>query len=269
MALIDIFNDDAFSTVELIDALRDTEYLPGELGQMGIFTPRSSRTDSVAIERVLDKLALIPTTLRGSAPTPNEGQERRNIRNFTTPRLANGDRITASEIANIRAFGSETELVQVQEEVATRMAQIRNNLELTKEHMRLGAIQGLVLDADGSVLFNWFNEWGISQPAEKVMNFSTLADGAFRKLCAGIVREMARASQGTWVPGRSRVIAMVGDEFWDAMIANPEVRETYKGWSAAADLRGALGNPWDTFSFGGIDWINYRGTDDNSKVAID
>jgi len=153
------------------------------------------------------------------------------------------------------------------------MTQMRNNLELTKEHMRLGAITGIVLDADSSQLYNWFTEWGIAANAELVVNFSTLADGQFRKLCSKIIRQTARAAQGAWIQGRSTVAAIVGDEFWDSMIANVEVRQTYLNWTAAADLRGALGAPWEVFSWGGIDWINYRGTDDqpggSAKVGVD
>jgi hypothetical protein len=72
-------------------------------------------------------------------------------------------------VQNIRAFGSETELQQVQQEIADIMGGptgLRNSIELTHENMRLGAIQGILLDADGTVIRNWFTEFGISQPAE-------------------------------------------------------------------------------------------------------
>ena len=35
-------------------------------------------------------------------------------------------------------------------------------MEFTFEHMRLAEVQGLLIDADGSTLFDWFAEFGIT-----------------------------------------------------------------------------------------------------------
>lgn len=266
MATIDIFNDDAFGLVELTAALEDVDYLPDGLAAMNIFTEKSSRTESVAIERKDNTLVLVPTTPRGAAPVVNSVNPR-NVRNFSGVRLAKSDRITASELAGVRAFGSDSEFVQVQQEVLGRLTDIRNDMELTHEHMRLGAVQGIVLDADGSELFNWFDAWDITQPAEISFDFTDLVDGKLREKTTQLIRLMARNSKGAWSP-RAQVGALAGDEFYDALIKNKEVRDTYLGWSAAADLR-ASGMPWEPFPFGGIQWMNYRGTDDNQTVAID
>lgn len=42
--------------------------------------------------------------------------------------------------------------------------------------------------------------------------------------------------------------------------------KTYLNWQAAAELRTA--EAFEAFKFGGVRWINYRGTDDNSTVAV-
>jgi len=41
----------------------------------------------------------------------------------------------------------------------------------------LGAVQGILLDADGDTIFNYFTEFGVAQPTELVFNFSTLVNG--------------------------------------------------------------------------------------------
>jgi hypothetical protein len=266
---IDIFNDNAFGLVELSAAIVDMPYVPNFLDTIGLITPQSSRTESVVIERRDTVLHLVPTTPRGAAPVKNT-RDPRTERIFKGVRLAKDDTINASEIAGIRAFGKETEFTQAQDEVMTRMTKIRRDMDLTHEHMRLGLIQGIVLDADGTVLFDWFDLWGIAQPAEIVFDFASAAlnSGGLRKyLAANVVRPMMRSSKGAWAPN-TQIIALCGDEFYDALISSAEVRETYLGWTAAADLRGAIGQPFREFSFGEITWINYRGTDDNSQVAI-
>lgn len=264
---IDIFNDNAFGLVELSAAIEDIPYVPEYLGSIGLITPRSSRTESVAIERRESVLHLVPTTPRGAAPVKNT-RDPRTERLFKGVRLAKDDTINASEIAGIRAFGTETEFTQAQDEIMTRLTKIRRDMELTHEHMRLGLIQGIVLDADGSELFNWFDLWGISQPAEIVFDFANLKDGNLRKYIAtNVARAMMRSAKGAWGPA-TRIIGLCGDEFYDALTSSPEVRETYIGWAAAADLRASVGQPFQEFSFGEVTWVNYRGTDDNSRIAI-
>lgn len=264
MATIDIFNDNAFTLLEMAAALEDVPFQPQQLGSMGIFTQSSVRTEFVSIERRENTLNLVQTTLRGE-PLPQLSTNGRNIRAFKAPRLAKGDRLNASEIAGIRAFGTDSELMQVQTEVLDRQIRLRRDLDLTQENMRLGAVQGIVLDADGTELFNWFTEWGIAQPAEQTFDFTTLIDGKLREKCNQIIRAMMRAAKGAW-NGSARVGAICGDEFYDNLIRAKEVRDTYLGWQAAADLRRA--SVWEAFPFGNIDWMNYRGTDDGSKVAV-
>lgn len=264
MAGIDIFADNAFGLVELSAALEDIEYQPNWLGDLNVFTEKSVRTEKISIEKREGVLSLVPVTPRG-APLPQLTAPLRNIRDFRTVRVAKGDRLNASEIANIRAFGTDSEFMQVQQEVATRLKAIRDDIDLTHENMRLGAIQGILLDSDGSEIYNWFTEWGIAQPAEQTWDFAALIDGKLRERCNQIIRAMARAAKGAWSTN-TQVYALAGDEFYDALIKAPEVRATYLGWSAAADLRNS--NPWEAFPFGGINWVNYRGTDDGTKVAI-
>jgi len=70
------------------------------------------------------------------------------------------------------------------------------------------------------------------------------------------------------VPGRTQVIGLAGDDSWDDLTAHQEVRETYLKGQEAADLRNDVGNAYESLRYGNITWINYRGTDDGSKVTI-
>ena len=272
MATMDIFNGDAFSMVSLTESLNEQEFQPSFLRNRGIFIPKRVRTETVAVESKEGVLSLIGTSPRGSAPeTASNGK--RTMRDFRTTRIAKSDRITASEIANIRAFGSETELMQVQTEVADRLngpAGLMRDVELTWENMMLGAIQGKVVDADGSIIEDYFDAFGVSQPA--VIDFdldnADPASGAVRKKCNQVVRQMQTAAKGVWVPGRTIVEAVVGDNFWDDLTAHPEVRETFLNTQQAQDLRNDVGQAYGEFVYGNIRWINYRGTDDGSKVAV-
>ena len=267
MATMDIFNNDAFSMVELTDAFIDGEYLPQYLGQF--FTARPVTTEKVAIEKKAKVLSLIPTSERGSPIDEATGQKR-NIRDFRTARLAQGDTLNASEISGIRAFGSTTELQAIQTELADRIENIDDNLELSFEKCRLGALQGKMIDPKtDEVIYNWFTEFGVSQPTEIDFDLDNAspAAGALLKVCNTMVRAIITESKGAVTP-QTKVIALVGDAFWDDLVTHSHVTSTYANWMAAEALRGDLAKPYGEFKFGNITWVNYRGTDDGSKIAV-
>jgi hypothetical protein len=265
MATMDVFKADAFSMASLLQAIEDLDYRPQFLGSLGLFEDEPVRTRTVMVEKRDNELSLIQTTPIG-APLPQLSYDPRTMRNFSTFRIAKGSTIQAESLQGIRAFGSETELQQVQAEVARRLARLRNDVELTWENMRLGAVQGILADADGSPLVNYFTEFGVAQPAAVTFNFSSLQPGEVRPLIESIVRAIARAAKGAFTTG-SYVAAIVGDEFWDALVNHAEVRQTYLNYQAAAELR----NPtaFGQFRYGGVLWVNYRGTDDGSTVVVE
>lgn len=270
MAALDIFRSDAFSMVSLTTAVNNVPFQPRRLSQLNLFNPRPVRTTTVAVEEMSGVLSLIQTTPRG-APLDQRNTEKRKIRDFRTVRIAKMDHLTADEIQNIRAFGSETELMQVQDEVARRLngpTGLLRQIELTWENMMLGAVQGVVTDADGSTIYDWFSEFSITQATEIDFDLDNAspASGAVRKNCSKVVRQMMQAAAGAWIPGQTMVHALCGDAFWDDLTAHTEVRQTYLNTMEARDLRNGIA--YESFAYGGVIWENYRGTDDGSTVAI-
>lgn len=272
MAHMDIFRNNAFAMVELSAAIQAAPYQPRFLGSLNLFTPKRVRTATVSVEGKEGVLSLIKTSERG-APLEEAGDEKRELRDFRTVRIARGKTMYAAEIEGIRAFGTTSELQAVQNEVANIMdgaTGLRAAVELTHENQRLGAVQGIVTDADGSVLFNWFDAFGIAQPAEIDFDLdnATPAEGAIRKKCNDVVRSMKRASKGAWIEGQTYAVGLCGDNFFDDLTMSKEVRGTYLNQQEAGELRNNVGRAFSSFVYGDILWVNYRGTDDNSTVAV-
>lgn len=270
MLTMDVFKSDAFNLISMTNAIADIKTVPSFLDSLGIFTPNPITTEGFEIEMLGDgTLGLVATSERGT-PRQTIGRDRRTMRNFSTVRLREYDTLRASEIQGVRAFGSQTEVEAAQTVVAVRQNKLLRRLQLTKEYHRLGAINGIVLDSDGSTTIrNFYTEFGITPPTEIGFNWSARTDvsGYLRQ---SVIRPMIQALGGRWVPG-ARIIALCGDTFYDALIANAEVRASYLNWEAAKQLRGnsdGIGQAYGNFTFGDIEWINYRGTDDNSTVAI-
>jgi hypothetical protein len=274
MASMDIFNDDAFSLVSMIGAIEKVDYAPNYLGELGIFTKTGVRTEDVFIEERSNAPALIHTSAPGTAPEAAAPRGRRGLRSYKTVRFAKGRRINASEVQGIRAFGSETELSQVEAEVVQRQSALKADADFTYEHYRLGVVcQAKMLDADGTVLYDWASEFGQAIPA--AINFDlTAADpetGAIRKKCNDLRRTMVKNLKGVGGTGAGITIhAVVGDDFWDEFVNHSEVIRTYENQQAANQLREGHGGAWETFRYGNVTWHNYRGSDDGEVgVAAD
>lgn len=262
-SLIDIFNNNAFATTTLSQAIRKVDYKPQLLGELGIFTPKPIRGRSFAVEMTARELKLIATSPLG-APPIERNSDRSNLRDFRTTRLAESFTMYMTEIESVRAFGKAAQLKEVQSEYVDRASMIMDDLDLTREHMRLGALQGKLLDSDGStVIYDYFAEFGISEPSAISMELDVTTTD-LRTLHHELTRDIARSSKGR--ANGASIHALAGDAFYDALVSHPKVERQYENWSAAKDL--SVNKAWQAFEFGGVTYHNYRGTDDNSTVAV-
>lgn len=257
--MLDVFNDDAFSVLNLTDAINNLSFIPGRIGQLGLFSETGITTTMAAIENRGDVLELI-------APTPRGGPGRtlpkgpRTLRAVVVPHFEINDAVMAEEVQGVRAFGSETVVETVMGKVAERMSIHSNSMEVTHEYSRIGAIKGLVTYADGSTL-DLFETFGVAQQDDINLELdSGTNDGSLREAISQLTRLIANELGGVPFSGFH---AFTGDEFFDALIKHPEVRDTYRGWAAAVELRQGYTVPnakiFGAFEFGGITWENYRG----------
>mgnify|MGYP000398020722 CR=1 FL=1 len=265
MAGMNVFTGNAFSAISLTGAIEKRDYLPQLLGSLNLFEPEPVNTRNVMVDRSSTGLTLIPTSADGSPPAQLE-RSGRDIVNLRTTRLAKSFTMFAREIEAIRETGSETELMRVQTEYMKRMDRVNRDMELTHEYHRLGALQGLLLDADGTtVIYNYETEFAEVIPAPISFELDVTTTN-IHKICKSITRDMARTSKGAMAA--ASVHSLCGDAFYDDLVSHPNVEKFYLNQAAARDAMANQGQVWESFTVGGITFHNYRGTDDNSTVAI-
>lgn len=258
--MLDIFNSNAFSVVRLTQAINDIPYVPSRIAELGLFEVDSVDVTTISVEKKGESLVIVPPTPRGG-PGNTLSKDKRDLRPLMIPHFEIEDAVYAEEVQGVRAFGSETNLETVIGKVAQRLRTHVNSYAATEEHARMGAIKGIVTYADGSSM-NLFTEFGVSAEAEIDFDLDNAspAEGALRKKCAGIVRQVANLLGGTPFSG---LHAFCGDNFFDDLLAHKEVRETFKGWNEAQILREGYVGPnrssYGIFEFGGIVFENYRG----------
>lgn len=267
MASLNIFENDAFSVVQLTQSINRIRFKAGRIGQMGLFgVDRISTT--VAMVEVMDNglLRIVGPTPRGG-PGNTLPKGGRDLVALPVPHFEINDAINADEVQNIRAFGSESELETVVAKVNQRQALHVDSFALTEEYNRLGAITGQIVyqkASDGKLYLaplNLFTTFGIAQPASIAFDLEA-TDGTLLEQTQSVIRRMGDTLGGGMF---SRVHAFVGDQFFDKLLKSPEVRESYKGTSQAEWLRaqkvthGSDGASWGVFEYGGIVFENYRG----------
>ncbi len=261
----DIFNGNGWGLIEYQEEVVEViEFLPQLLGQLGIFEPIYSRSSNIAIAYKDGVLTLIPTSELGAPPVelvPHGSQ----VKIFQTVRLAKGSTIMAVELAGVAALPLDIQVAEIATEVTERTQAILNDLELTWEHMRFGAIQGIVYDADGvSVLHNWFTEWGIAQPA--MIDFPLDdPDADLRAFLRDIGRTMEDKSGGSWAPN-SEIGALCGNAFFDKLLNHKSIKETRLADGRGAELENVRG--YASVVIENIRFINYRGSATATSLRI-
>lgn len=253
MPTLNIFNDDAFSLVNLTAAVQEIPFTPGRLGAMGLYgTPEGLISTAAEIEFENDTLTVVPVSQRGAPGTPMSRPGRR-LELFSVPHIKPTDSLTADEILGLRSFGKESEVETVAKVVAQRMAKMRRAIEYTKESHRMLGLKGLTVDRNGNQV-NLFARFGVSQDtiAFALGNAAT----SVRKKSLELLESIEDSLSGLSFSG---VRVLCGKNFWTDLIEHSSVRDSYLATTAASELRG---DPRLEFEFAGIVWERYRGTSD-------
>lgn len=257
MAHINIFQEDAFGLVELSTGLQNIPYRPSQLRMSGLFQPRPLRQQVFGIEIQNGTLSVIPFSEQGG-PAEQGNQDGRDMLHFATRHFQREDKIWASEVSGIRAFGTESELQQVMNEVAARGQRLRNAVELTHEFHMLNALKGWVLQpGTNAVVYNWYQRFNIAEPDPIYFDLSNnaAARGTLRKKCDEVSSEIEDALAGL-VPGEIVLEARCGKGFWRDLTSNKDIMEVYLYAQKVAE---STGRKVTDFEFGDITWKRYRG----------
>ncbi|WP_375643697.1 MULTISPECIES: major capsid protein, partial [unclassified Bartonella] len=159
----------------------------------------------------------------------------------------------------------EDQLETAMKYIARKQKKLISEIELTWENMQLGAVQGVVLDADGSVIVDWYKEWEITPPKPIDFKLNTETTNVADNVDQVIMR-MIEASKGAF-SDRSRIIGLCGNEFFSKLKNHKTIRETYLNTALAQTLNSAGGvatpsalgsGSFGSFDFAGVTFINYR-----------
>jgi len=233
----------------------------GRLNNLNLMPARGVSQRTIQCEEQNGVLTLLPTKPVG-APASIGTQGKRKVRSFVVPHIPHDDSIDPSEVQDVRAFGSEDSSSAIVTKVNDKLMTMRNKHAITLEHLRMGALKGLILDSDGSTLFNLFTEFGITKSTVDIALSS--ASTNIRNRCTAILRLIEDSLMGEVMSG---VHCLCSPEFFDGLTAHAKVEEAFKYYqnSLQQDLSGDFRNG---FKFAGITFEEYRGQASDSTGTV-
>jgi hypothetical protein len=259
MSMTNPFSNDAFGAIALTAAINILPNRYGKLEEINLMPSRPVRLRQIAIEERNGVLSLLPTALIGSPGTVGK-RGKRKVRSFIVPHIPHDDVVLPEEVQGIRAFGSEGELSALSDVLALHLQSMRDKHAITLEHLRMGALKGIILDADGSTLYDLYAEFGITA---KTINFQLDVDTTDVKAkCLELKRYLEDNLRGEFMTG---VHVLVSAEFFDALTGHPKVETAYERWQQGEALRTDMRKG---FTFAGCTFEEYRGqaTDPDGTV---
>lgn|SRR5574337_765102 len=259
--------DNIFTAQELTVAINQIDVVPTVL--QAVFEEAGVTTTDIAIERRADALSLVPAVPRG-APGKPYSMAKRDALTFTTVHLPQRATILADSLQNVRSFGDQSgALYTVQQRRDEQLGIMRADLDNTLEHLRVGALMGQVLNANGSVLYDLLAEFGVSQQTHAMALATTTIKVRTKFIEA---RRKAEAALGNLRP--KSWLCLAGAQFFDAVSDHPSTELFLANQPAAAEMRSdnrggfEIGGVMVTeYSYGtaGVPWID---TDEAYLVPV-
>lgn len=244
------FHNPAFTMAALTAAINIIPNRYGRTASLNLFPEKPVRTRQIIVEEQNGVLNLLPALPPGSPGTVGT-RGKRKVRSFVIPHIPHDDVVLPEEVQGIRTFGSETEMESIANVMAGHLDTMRNKHSITLEHLRMGALKGVILDADGTVIYDLYDEFDITP---ETVNFELgAANTNVKKKCADVLRHIEDNLKGEFMTG---IHCLCSPEFFDALTDHKNVKDAYTYWQQGAVL---INDMRAGFTYGGITFEEYRG----------
>jgi len=248
-----ILDNPHYSVRAMSDAIINVPTRYKLLSLLRLFPDKGIRTTYVEIHRKNKTLNILPTTERGGAATKGRRDTRDKIL-VGTQYISHEDQILADDIQNLPAFGSDEFFESFDMVVNEKLENLFMKYEQTFENQKWGALRGDVLDADGSVLYNSYDIFNITQASFDFKFGTTTSDGAMK--AAKDSRRYVEKEKGD--EPMNGMVWFCGPGFMDKLTAHPSMAEAYRNQQSRPNP--LLDDMHDGFRHGGATYIEHNGT---------
>lgn len=224
-----LLNND-FSYASLVNGINSAPVAVGPVTRSGLFMENPISSTDVSLELINDELTLIPTSLRGSIGDLHP-HTARSMLNLKTSHIRTSATMLADSWLSRAGFNTGGTPANVLQERDRKLAEMRARIGVTIDYMSTRALNGQILDSDGSVIVDLFAEFGQSQQVvECDLDVSTT--NLANKIVAA--RRLAESALGASFASEWTLFCSAA--FIDAARAHGSFEAATAGWSAATAL---------------------------------
>ena len=220
-----------------------------------LFEVRGVKTTTVSLDIRKGRIVLIGDSERNTAPESLAGRgAKRESMNLSCAHLAMSDTLAPEDLQDVRAFGS-TEPISVAEVYNDKMQQLKDNMTATMEFHRLGAIKGVVLDADGTtVLHDIFKTFGVTKKTLPILFPKTAADDA-NPIQTSILKAKRHVEAAMGGTPFDHIECIIGSDAYDMLTSHKLVREYFERWLSNRENFGNNDYRKRGFPYGGLTFV--------------
>lgn len=249
----DLWTEDVFGIRRMQEAVEKLEPVPMQISSMGLFESKPLDTDQFSIDIKNGIVTLVPFTERHAVPQEATLGKDESVP-FKTGAFLQHRQMWKDEILRFRALGTVEGKRSIESRRDEYLKAMMDGYWASIELLRLSCLNGILRDKNGNVLNLW-TRFGIAQPAAVPLNLTTADNGVLLKAVRGLVRDIIKTVKA---PVRG-IHAICGEEFFEELIANPEVRKSYNDQQNLKVHREGPAPVFGSFHWGGIDWEESKG----------
>lgn len=204
-------NDSHYGVIPMTEAINVLPNTHSIIRDLGIFKPAYLDTTYVDIAVKHGETTLVEAVPRGTPGKPVT-EKYDDSQPFKILHLPKDDVVRADDVQNVREFGSNNKAKAVATKVNEKLEAMKSDIQYTQEHFMLGALQGKIMDKDGTtVLVDIYKRFGLTrQSFDFALGTATTEVG---KAIDGVKRALSKNRGGEAISGW---YVLASPEFMDA-----------------------------------------------------
>lgn len=219
-----------FSYGTLTNGVNSAPVAVGPVSKSELFELNPIASTELGLELIDDQISLIQTSLRGGIGDMHPHTNRSMVK-LTTSHIRTTATMLADSWLNRSGFAQGGTPANVLQERDRVLREMRARIDATMDYQKTRALNGQILDADGSVIVDLFAQFGQSQQVVEC-ELATASTRMVSKIVAA--RRLSEAALG--MAYASDWVIFASAQFMDAVREHPSFELATAGWSAATAL---------------------------------
>ena len=235
----------------------------GTISQLGLFTEEGVGNNTVQFEVTTVGSGVLTAVPRGARGQVNANRASL-IKSWAIPHFNLTDEIHPSDIHDRRAFGSPDMEDSLNAARTRKLVDMKAKLQRTQDLARATLLNSGVVYGTS---LNMFTEFGVTQNSVDFVLGTGTTDVIGK--CSSVVAYAEDNATGSFFSG---LVGLASPEFFAALVGHAKVTAAYAYYKDGDQqpLRNRLGliGAQQVFHFGGIDWVEVRGSIDGTNRII-